>query len=365
MSPTWSATDRGWMQRALALAEQGRGAVAPNPMVGAVLVSGGRRVSEGWHRRLGGPHAEVECLRGVDRNLASACTLLVTLEPCDHQGRTPPCTQRILDAGIPRVVVAMADPNPLVSGRGLARLAAAGVDVSVGLLGDEARRLNRGFVSHMERGRPWITLKWAQSLDGFVTRRAGTPTDISGKESGERTALLRAAHRGILVGSGTALADNPLLDLRELEAVPPLRIVLDSRAQLPPASRLVATLPGLPLLVVCGRNAPQLRVAALRAEGARVLQDAEADAPRLSWLLPQLPSLGVDSLLVEGGPRIHRAFLAEGAVDELVVITSPHTLGEGLPAWAEGSALPDAARTVASQWVGGDHWRTVRLDRRP
>lgn len=353
------------MRRALALAERGRGRTAPNPMVGAILLAGSQVVREGWHRRLGGPHAEVACLRGVDRALATRCTLLVTLEPCDHQGRTPPCTRRILEAGIPRVVVAMADPNPLVAGRGLARLAAAGVDVAVGLLGDEARHLNRGFVTHMERGRPWVTLKWAQSLDGFVTRRPGAPTPISGEESRKRTALLRAGHTGILVGSGTALADDPVLDLRHLEAIPPLRIVLDSRARLPLASRLVATAPGLPLLVACGRRAPQLRVESLQAAGVRVLRDAEADRPRLSWLLPQLPALGVDSLLVEGGPQIHQAFLTEGAVDELVLITSPHTLGGGLPAWAEGSGLPGTARTVAGHWVGDDLWRIVRLHGRP
>lgn len=362
MIPSWSASDRTWMRRALALAELGRGRVAPNPMVGAVLLRQGRRISEGWHKRLGGPHAEVACLRGVPRSLTQGATLLVTLEPCCHIGRTAPCTELILASGVSRVVAAMPDPNPLVAGKGLAQLRAAGLDVVSGLLQDEARALNRGFVSQMERGRPWITLKWAQSLDGRIAERAGYPTALSGAESRQETAWLRARHTGILVGSGTALADDPQLDLRDLSLPAPRRVVLDSRARLPLDSKLVRSAGSQTLIVVCGSKAPAERRRRLEEAGVRVLQQPAALQPTLDWLLPQLPALGVDSLLVEGGAAVHAAFLQAGLVDELLTITSPLLLGRGIAPVAAGSSMEgrQAWRLSAQRGVGADSWQWWR-----
>lgn len=359
MSLNWSVSDRAHMRRALALAELGRGSVAPNPMVGAVLVRDDRIVAEGWHRQPGKPHAEVLCLRGMPRSYTHGATLLVTLEPCCHTGRTPPCTELILRSGISRVVAAMPDPNPLVAGQGLARLAGEGLEVCCGLLRDEARTLNRGFVSHMERGRPWITLKWAQSLDGRITAQAGRPTRLSGDESRLAVAGLRARHTGILVGIGTALADNPRLDLRGLSAPAPRRIVLDSQACLPLESHLVQGARKQPLLLVCSSGASTRKVRQLESAGVQVLRQPTGNRPDLAWLLPRLPALGVDSLLVEGGAAVHAAFLREGVVDELLTITTPVLLGRGLSPVDDGQGLEvrPTWRLSASRVVGGDSWQ--------
>jgi len=362
MKPSWSAIDRGWMQRALALAELGRGAVAPNPLVGAVLVKDGRRLAEGWHRRLGGPHAEADCLRGLPLSATTGAHLLVSLEPCCHTGRTPPCTELILRSGIARVTVAMEDPNPRVAGQGLVRLSAAGLSVACGLLQEQARTLNRGFLTHMRLGRPWLTLKWAQSLDGRITAEAGRPTTLSGAESRRETARLRARHGGILVGVGTVLADDPGLDLRDEPGVAPLRVVLDSTARLPLDSQLVRTARRQPVLVACGRGAPQLRRQRLEEAGVRVLCHGDALRPPLDWVLAQLPALGVDSLLVEGGAAVHAAFLGARLADELLIITAPCLLGRGLsPVTGAAPAFDPAGwRLRAQQQVGVDSWHWWR-----
>ena len=371
MLPQWSITLRPAMRRALFLAEQGRAGVAPNPLVGAVLLQDGVPVAEGWHQRAGGPHAEVACLRGLPLAATLGATLVVTLEPCCHTGRTPPCVKLILRAGIRRVVAALEDPNPLVAGRGLGILREAGLEIACGLLEDEARALNRHFVCHMERGRPWITLKWAQSLDGRIAALAGARTQLSGPQSLLETRLLRAAHPGILVGIGTALADDPLLGLPAIPKQPfegraPHRLVLDSRARLPLQSRLVRSASGQPLTILCGNRAPTERLRALERLGVGVAVHPGAQRPPLDWVLTQALALGLDGLLVEGGAHVHGAFLQAGLVDEVVTITAPLLLGAGLPALSLGAApaLCHAFVPVSQRRVGADLWQVWRPARR-
>jgi diaminohydroxyphosphoribosylaminopyrimidine deaminase/5-amino-6-(5-phosphoribosylamino)uracil reductase len=368
MSITWDPIERSAMRRALFLAEQGRPAVAPNPMVGAVLLDGGAPVAEGWHRRAGGPHAEIHCLRGLPRAVTQSATLVVTLEPCCHQGKTPPCTDLIIAAGIRRVVAAMQDPNPLVAGRGLESLRAAGVETACGLLEGEARELNRNFVTRMTQGRPWITLKWAQSLDGRIAARPGERTSLSGPESRLRTRLLRAAHPGILVGIGTALADDPLLGLPLIPSAPfagraPHRLVLDSRARLPLDGRLAASAREQPLTVLCGNRASAGRLRALESQGIGVTVCHKAARPGLDWALAQTLALGLDGLLVEGGAQVHGAFLQTGLVDELVTITAPRLLGTGVPAVAAGSVLERDFHLRSQGSQGRDLWQVWRQSR--
>lgn len=352
----WTAA----MRRALALAECGREGAAPNPMVGAVLLREGRVVSEGFHRQAGGPHAEVECLREVPAHVSRGADLVVSLEPCCHQGRTGPCTEVILSRGISRVVVATVDPNPLVAGQGLAALRRGGVETLSGLLAREAATLNRNFFRRMERGRPWVTLKWAQSLDGRISAREGERTALSGKESRLETLRLRAAHPGILVGIGTALVDDPLLGLEKgaggIAGRPPHRLVLDSRARLPLDSQLVRSAGCQPLTVLCGSQAPASRVKALQACGVGVAVHESRLVP-MEWVMAQALALGLDGLLVEGGSRVHGAFLEAGLADEIRTITTPLVLGAGVPALKTTRGPLMADWTLRSRRiVGGDLW---------
>jgi len=352
------------MRRALALAERGRDGAAPNPMVGAVLLRDGRVVAEGWHHRAGAAHAEVECLRRLPQAATRGADLVVSLEPCCHHGRTGPCTELILKHGIARVVVATTDPNPLVAGQGLARLRRDGVETLCGVLSGEARELNRNFFRRMEMGRPWITLKWAQSLDGRITAQAGTRTVISSAQSRVETLRLRAAHPGLLIGIGTALVDNPRLSLVDpchaMDGRAPHRLVLDSRARLPIDSELVRSAGAQPLTLLCGRGAPTSRVEALRARGVGVAVYPGAHVP-LEWVMAQALALGLDGVLVEGGATVHAAFLAAGLVDEVRVITAPVVLGSGLPSVADvAAAARRNFRLTSRRLVGPDQWECWR-----
>ncbi len=315
------------LRLALRLAARGRYRTSPNPMVGAVLLRAGAPAGEplavGWHRRVGGPHAEVEALRRAGE--ARGATLCVTLEPCAHHGRTPPCTEAVIAAGVRRVVACHRDPDPRVAGEGFGRLAAAGVEVTSGHLVDEAVRLNWKYLTARTLGRPAVTLKWAMSLDGRIATRSGDSRWISG-EAARRWALeLREEHDAILVGSGTALADDPLLTRRLGRARGPiLRVVLDRRLRLPPAARLLAE-PG-PVLVYAagGATATGERVEALRRRGVEVVL---LPAVTPAAVLADLGRRGVQSLLVEGGAEVLAAFAAEGAFDRLEVACAPLLVG--------------------------------------
>jgi diaminohydroxyphosphoribosylaminopyrimidine deaminase / 5-amino-6-(5-phosphoribosylamino)uracil reductase len=311
------------MRRALDLARRGWGHTAPNPMVGAVLVRDGVIVGEGYHAAYGGDHAEVYALRqaGV---LARGATAYVTLEPCAHVGHTPPCVDALISAGIKRVVMAVRDPNPIARG-GLDRLAAAGIETTVGIEQAAARELNAPFFYSLASDRPWVTLKLAVSLDGAVADRLGTPGRLTGEAALHEVHRMRAGADAVAVGIGTVLADDPLLTVRhaEMPRTPPLRVVFDRRARLPLESRLVRSIADAALLVVATTPDPT-RASALAAAGVTVLA-----APTIDDALRGLRERGIRSLLLEGGPELAGAFLARAVVDRLVIFQAPVILGEG------------------------------------
>lgn len=322
---SFDAVDARHMARALRLAERGLATTDPNPRVGCVIAAGERVLGEGFHARAGGPHAEIEALREAG-GAARGATAYVTLEPCSHHGRTPPCADALLAAGLRRVVFAAGDPNPRVSGGGAARLAAAGVLVEGGLMEAEARALNPGFLSRMERGRPFVRLKLAASLDGRTALASGASRWITGEAARADVQRLRARSGAVLTGIGTALADDPRLDVRLSGADrQPLRIVLDRRLALPATARLLEP-PGEVLVFT---SAAALGAgAALAARGARIealpLAGGGLD---LAAMLARLAVLEVNELLVEAGPTLAGALLEAGLVDEVVLYLAPVLLG--------------------------------------
>jgi len=360
MTEGWRSDEVDWMGRALELARRGRGAVEPNPMVGAVVVREGQVVGEGWHQRFGGPHGEVEALRRAGER-ARGATVYVTLEPCCHQGKTPPCTRALIEAGVIRVVVACRDPFPPVALGGVPELEGAGVAVDVGLLRREAQELNAPYFKLRAAGRPFVTAKWAMTLDGKVATHTGDSRWVSSEAARQRVQELRGRSDGVLVGIGTALADDPLLTCRLPGARPLTRIVLDSGARLPLGSRLVRTADDAPLLVVVGEGAPEDRVRPLQEAGARVLVLPRSDAGvSLPALLDELGRRDMSNLLVEGGPTVLADFFERRLVDQVVVYVAPKVVGgrqapgalsgEGVATMAE--ALDLHVRCV--QQVSGD-----------
>jgi len=348
----FSEADRRFMGQAMRLAEQGRGATRPNPVVGTVLVKGGKVMARGFHRRAGLPHAEIEALAQLGMR-APGATLYVTLEPCCHHGRTGPCTKKILASGIRRVVVGCCDENPLVSGRGIAILRRAGLRVEAGCLKDECRRQNRAFFSWIKNKRPWVTMKIASTLDGCIgdrreKLRAGLERWITGRRAREAAHALRAQHDAILVGVGTILADDPRLTVRLTgQATKPgsLRIVLDSDLRTPPTAAILGEARAKAPLIVAAkpRKADRglvSRQRKLEAAGAEVwFAPASRDGrPMLSSLLRYLAERKVQSLLVEGGSQIHGAFVAAGLVDSVALFLAPRLVGSGVPV-VEGRGL--------------------------
>ena len=313
------------MRRALELAARGLYTTTPNPRVGCVIVSDGRVVGEGWHARAGEPHAEVQALRNAGE-AAKGATAYVTLEPCSHHGRTPPCADALIAAGVVRVVAAMPDPNPLVSGRGLARIATAGIEVGCGLLEAEARELNIGFVSRMTRDRPWLRVKTGCSLDGRTALMNGQSQWITSPESRADVQRLRARSCAMLTGIGTVLADDPQLTVRESDiGRQPLRVVLDSRLRMPPDAKMLQT-PGV--LIVCVEDFPERR-AALQAAGAEVICLSGADnRVDLAALLAELGRRGCNEVTVEAGAELAGAFAKAELVDEWVIYQAPVLVGD-------------------------------------
>ncbi len=341
------------MRRALFHAARAQGATAPNPLVGAVVVdASGVVVGQGFHERAGDPHAETVALEAAGARSRGA-TMYVTLEPCCHTGRTGPCTERILAAGISRVVVATLDPDPRVSGGGIARLRAAGVAVDVGLEEAAARRLNAAFLAAHERGRPFVVLKAAVSRDGRIAAAAGERTAISGPAAARRTQLLRAATDAIGVGVGTILVDDPLLTVRDVVRDRPFtRVVFDRALRTPETARVLGSLHGGRVIVVASPAAPAARVRALEARGAVVIGAASLDAA-----CRQLLRLDVQTLLVEGGGRLHRGFWEAGLVDRLHLIVAPAVIGgQGVPLF-DGYPLPwDRLSGLNAEPCGQDVW---------
>jgi len=339
-----------YMRQALALAARGRGTTSPNPMVGAVVADRTGVVGKGYHAFPGGPHGEVNALRDAGDRAVGA-TLYVTLEPCNHFGRTPPCTGAILDAGIARVVVGMRDPNPHVAGGGIRALEERGIVVECGVLEEECRRLNQPFLKHSTTGIPHVTLKAASTLDGRIASRTGDSKWITNERSRRFVHRLRESVDAVLVGIGTARADDPRLTVRLPGKAPrrqSIRIVLDTRLRLSPESYLVRTAGEVPTWVACGQGAPSSAEHVLVERGVRVLRlPEEAGRVALVPLLQELGNRGVTSLLVEGGAHVLGAFLDQGLADEFFFFFAPKILADdrGIPMIA-GRARPSLREAV-------------------
>lgn len=352
--------DRWHMARALELAAQGRGSVEPNPLVGCVIARGAEIIAEGFHRRYGGPHAEVEALQ-LAGDRARGATLYVTLEPCCHWGKTPPCSQAVIRAGVSRVVAAMRDPFPQVAGGGLQELQQAGIDVSVGLLADAARALNRPYLKLLQSGRPWVIAKWAMTLDGKLASRERSSQWISSFESRAIVHQLRGRVDAIVVAAGTALADDPQLTARPAGPRIATRIVVDDRAELPLDSQLVRTARDTPVLVVVANQAPAERVARLNQAGCEVWTATQATrAERIAALLDELGRRRFTNVLVEGGATLLGQLFDSQCIDEVHAFIAPRLLGGGAalsPIAGLGiAAMPDAQKLCDVQIAhsGGD-----------
>ncbi|MFN3593832.1 MAG: bifunctional diaminohydroxyphosphoribosylaminopyrimidine deaminase/5-amino-6-(5-phosphoribosylamino)uracil reductase RibD [Thiobacillaceae bacterium] len=359
----FSAEDHTHMARALRLAARGLYTTTPNPCVGCVIVKDGQVVGEGWHARAGEPHAEIHALHAAGAR-ARGATVYVTLEPCSHYGRTPPCAHALIDAGVARVVAAMRDPNPQVAGRGIELLTLAGIRAEVGLLEQAAREINVGFVSRMTRGRPWVRVKTAASLDGKTALLNGQSQWITGEAARRDVHRWRARACAVLTGVGTVLADDPQLNVRTLDtARQPLKVVLDSGLRTPPAARI---LQGGNALIVCQQARPD-RLEALLAAGASVLElPGPAGRPDLALLMEVLAQRGVNELHVEAGATVNGALLAAGLVDEWLAYLAPVTLGHEARGLFDLPALTDMGarqgwRLLEVRQVGSD----LRLRLRP
>ena len=357
-----SLKDLAFMQRALALAERGRGLTSPNPMVGALVVRDGAVVGEGFHAEAGGPHAEIVALAAAGEG-ARGSTLYVTLEPCNHHGRTPPCTRAIRTAGVTRGVAGTMDPNPHVTGGGAEALRAGGIEVAVGARGDEVRAQNRGFFTAMRLGRPHITLKSAMTLDGKIAAQDGTSRWITGVEARAEAHRLRSQSDAVVIGIGTALADDPALDVRLETPWPrePWRVVVDSHARLPARARVIGAGRAERALIAVTDAAPPERVAALEAAGATVMACKSTQGRvDLGDLAARLFARDVLAMLVEGGAELNASFLEAGLVDRVAIFLAPKLLGGagaptpvGGPARALSQALRLTRPTVRPL---GDDW---------
>ena len=322
-----TVSDEAYIERAIGLAERGRGLVSPNPMVGAVVVAGDVVVGEGWHEGLGLPHAEVMALNQAGGR-ARGATLYSSLEPCNHYGRTPPCTRAIVRAGIARVVCATIDPNPIVDGRGCETLRASGITVEIGVLAETALRLNEAFVKHVRTGAPFVTWKVASSLDGKVAARDGSSRWITGEAARADAHRLRAWSDAILVGAGTALVDDPELTVRDPDyrGRPPLRVVVDAAGRVPDTARLFDR--QAPTLVATTELAPLERREAWRRAGADVVVfGSDGGRVPLGAVLADLGKRDVQGLLLEGGPVLAWSAVEEGRVDRMIVYLAPTLIG--------------------------------------
>jgi len=368
-APPASAGDLGAMRAALALARRGLGSVWPNPAVGCVIVKQGRVVGRGWTQPGGRPHGETEALRRAG-DAARGAAAYVSLEPCCHWGRTPPCVDALITAGVRRVVVALEDPDPRVAGEGLRRLRAAGLDVEVGLCAKEAAEVNAGFLSRLRLGRPLVTLKFATSLDGRIATASGESQWISGPPARERAHALRASHDAIMVGTGTAVADDPQLTCRlpGLDHRSPVRVVIDRHLRIPPAARLIADAHVVPTWVLTLPSADPDRRAAFLASRVTLI-DVDPDRTGqvdLAAALTALGERGITRLLVEGGAGLAAAFFRARLVDRLVWVHAPLAIGgDGIPAIAglDLAALADAPafERLSTETIGDDVLTTFRV----
>jgi diaminohydroxyphosphoribosylaminopyrimidine deaminase/5-amino-6-(5-phosphoribosylamino)uracil reductase len=359
-----TSDDARFMALALALGRRGLGNAWPNPAVGAVLVKGGVVVGRGWTQPGGRPHAEVEALRRAGA-AARGATLYVTLEPCSHYGKSPPCADAIVAAGVSRVVSALEDPNPKVAGQGYAKLRAAGIAVDVTIGAEEARRAHAGHICRVRNARPHVTLKLAVSADGKAGLPGRKPVRITGEAATARVHLMRAMNDAVVTGIGTVLADDPQLTCRlpGMEHRSPVRVVIDSALRLPPGSRLAKTAAQTLVWVFCAEDAPAARARALTDLGVEILRvPGAAGRLDLAAVLRGLSARGITRAMVEAGPIISAAFVAADLVDEAALFRSANPLGEGIDA-LEGMplsalTLSPKLRLVGTDQVGADALQT-------
>lgn len=364
-----NAEDSRWMAQALRLAELGLNSTSPNPRVGCVLIKKGELIGSGWHQRAGEPHAEVYALREAG-GAARGATAYVTLEPCSHHGRTPPCSDALIAAGVARVVVAMADPNPQVAGNGLARLRAAGIEVECGLMPDAATELNAGFVSRMTRGMPYVRCKTGMSLDGRTALANGVSQWITGPEARLDVQRWRARSCAVLTGINTILADDAQLNVREIEVGrQPLRVVLDSALRMPLDARTLY-LPspaGWGGVIIYGAVHDEVKIARLQDAGATVVVlPGENGRVNLRAMLRDLAQRGCNEVLVEAGAVLNGALLRAGLVDELLLYVAPQLLGDCARGMADLGKLTALDQRVDLKWqdvrqVGSDLRITLRV----
>ena len=352
-------TDQEYMRRAMELARKGEGWTSPNPMVGAVIVKEGRIIGEGYHARYGGLHAERNAIASLTES-AEGATLYVTLEPCCHYGKTPPCTEAVLEQRIARVVIGSRDPNPKVAGKGVRILRDAGVKVEEDFLREECDRLNPVFFHYITHGTPYVVMKYAMTLDGKIATRTGASRWITGEAARTRVQHMRHRYSGIMVGIGTVLADDPLLTVRLEGMKSPVRIICDSHLRLPTGSRICQTADTFRTIVACGEDQPEKRKA---LENLGITVEVVPDAwgrVDLRELMNRLGSQGMDSILLEGGGCLNESALRSGIVQELKVFVAPRIFGGSravTPVTGQGVELPDQAwvmKLAGVEQVGED-----------
>ena len=346
--------DKEWMQRALQLAEYGRGSVSPNPMVGCVIVYDDKIIGEGWHRNYGGPHAEVRAVEDVDKrsngHLLSEATAYVTLEPCSHTGKTPPCADLLVSRGIKKVVVCNGDPNPLVSGRGIRRLQDAGIEVVQGLLSEQGKELNKRFFKSFLEKRPYVILKWAETADGFIAEANGKSVQISGKLSGVHVHKWRSEEDAILVGFNTALNDNPKLNVRHWKGRNPVRVVLDRNLRLPNTLNLFDNSQKTFVINYQEQTVEESASGRYAGYGNTSYIKISPGENEIDQILQELFKRGIQSVLVEGGAQVLTSFLKAGLWDEIRRCQSLKKIGSGIKA-----PLPEGIFTGSEQ-VEEDFW---------
>lgn len=365
MLPMSSAfSDHEWMTLALKLARKGEGRVEPNPMVGCIIAKRGRIIGKGYHRRFGGPHAEIEALQSCKESPCGA-TVYCTLEPCSHFGKTPPCVDALIEAQVARVVIPILDPNPQVHGRGISKLRRAGIKVKVGVLAEQATDLIRPFATRTLLKRPYVIAKWAKSANGFLVSGPGESRWISGPQSLRRVHRLRARVDAVMVGAGTVLKDDPLLTARDvpLKRIA-LRLVADGRLRIPLSSRLVQTADVFPAVVFTTPTAANSRKAArLRRAGVEIIPTpAKRAGLNLRKLLTSEAMAGVTNLLVEGGPTLLNAFFRAGLADEAHIYTAPHVLHPPRKTCTSVVCDKERIRSTQVMRVGKDELRILRLN---
>lgn len=339
-----------WMRQALREALAGKTRVSPNPRTGAVIVRNGKLIGRGRHERYGAAHAEINAIRDAATDLHGA-QMFVTLEPCCHYGKTPPCTDAVIAAGISEVFVGMRDPNPMVAGKGIKALEDAGVKVHRNILREACESLNQPFIKMMTKGLPYICAKAAITLDGFMADSRGNSKWITGPESRRIVHRMRAEYDAVLVGMGTVTADDPELTVRDAEGDHPLRVIYDPRGSLSPETKLVRSAGLAPVLLICGEHCEKDWQAGMEKNAVRLIRVKEAGTAGLLEGLRELGSYGIHAVLVEGGAATHSLLAAEDAIDRLELFIAPRLLGSGLPFMKFPPRLmPDAREFFDVQW---------------